>query len=308
MLELYCDSSYNENETSYIGCMVLKAGKTIHQSTTKVPGFPENNLECELAALRFALSLAKLFFTGEQEIIIYNDSTEAVKAYQSRALALGARFEAELEAGPEAEFEPDFGKNEEEKGKKSREKNSQAGIQLSFEYTPREKPRQAVADSLSKKYPVDYLDLPSLNVESFSRREDLLSDIARNGRSVFYLQNEKEKSTKSRTCYRLIIRSAKSVLSDDRLYLIKKGGQGTQIKAAEQLRQELLDPAICSELKAKGVRFEQAYFLLTDETWGLRLTDNKAYSILPSKIPHKIICDEVNRDPENLFRRVEPYR
>lgn len=289
MLEIYCDSSYNENEASYIGCMVLRAGKPVHQSTTKVSGLPASNLECELAALDFALSLAKLFFAGDRIIVIYNDSTEAVKAYQRKALEFEARFEVEFEAEPGKDL-------------------SESKIRLSFEYVPREKTHQATADSLSKKFPVVYLDVPTLNVESFSRREDILSDIAHNGRSVLYLQNEREKSTKSRTYYRLVIRSADRVLSEDRFYLIKKGGQGTQVTAAEQIRQDISDPEIRLGLEAKGVRLENSYFLLTDETWGLRLTDNRAYSVLPSGIPHKIICDEVDRDPENLFRRVEPYR
>ena len=289
MLEIYCDSSYNENETSYIGCMVLRAGKPVHQSTTEVPGRPSNNLECELAALDFALSLAKLFFAGDREIIIYNDSTEAVKAYQPKAPAFEAEFEAGSKAGPE-------------------ERIPESGIRLSFEYVPREKTHQATADSLSKKFPVIYLEAPTLNVESFSRREDILSDIANNGRSILYLQNEGDKSTKSRTCYRLVIRSVDRIFSEDRLYLIKKGGPGTQVKAAEQIRRDLSDSEIRLGLEAKGVRLENSYFLLTDETWGLRLTDNRAYSVLPSGIPHKIICDEVDRSPENLFRRVEPYR
>ena len=42
MLEVYCDSSYNESEDSYIGCVVLRDGRQIHQSTTKVPGHPQN--------------------------------------------------------------------------------------------------------------------------------------------------------------------------------------------------------------------------------------------------------------------------
>ena len=36
MFEVYCDSSYNESEDSYIGCTVLRDGRQIHQSTTKV--------------------------------------------------------------------------------------------------------------------------------------------------------------------------------------------------------------------------------------------------------------------------------
>jgi hypothetical protein len=98
------------------------------------------------------------------------------------------------------------------------------------------------------------------------------------------------------------------VLSDERLYLIKKGGPGTQVKAADEIRKDLSDPSLVSSLKTKGVRLENSYFLLTDETWGLRGTDNKAYSVLPDSVPHRIICDEVDRSPENLFRKAERYR
>ncbi|MDM7918078.1 MAG: hypothetical protein QUS12_02820, partial [Methanosarcina sp.] len=65
MLEVYCDSSYNESEDSYIGCVVLRNGMQLHQSTTKVPGNPQNNLECELAALNFAMSLVCLLYTSD---------------------------------------------------------------------------------------------------------------------------------------------------------------------------------------------------------------------------------------------------
>jgi ribonuclease HI len=275
MLEVYCDSSYNEGEDSYIGCVVLRDGGQIHQSTTKVPGHPQNNLDCELAALNFAISLVRTFSKGDTEIVVYNDSTEAVKAFQGRA----------------QEIEKEF-----------------LGSGVSFEYIPREKMNQAAADSLSKKFPVFFSSTSTSDVESFSRREDVLSDIARNGRSVFYLEKVPEMSTNKKTCYRLIVRTMEKILSDDLIYPVKKGGPGTQVKAAEEIRKDLSNPEVLSSLKSKGVRLENSYFLLTDETWGLRGTDSQAYSILPSSIPHKVICDEVDRSPQNLFRRAERFR
>lgn len=275
MFEVYCDSSYNECEDSYIGCTVLRDGKQIHQSTTKVPDSPENNLNCELAALDFAVTLAKIFSENDREIFLYNDSTEAVKSFQAK----------------KNEIEKDF-----------------SGSSVSFEYIPREKVNQAIADSLSKKFPIFFLDIPTFEVESFSRREDILSDIARNGRSVFYLDKNEEMSTNKKTCYRLIIRNMEKILSDDRLYLVRKGGPGTQVKAADEIRKDLSDPLVISSLKVKGIRLENSYFLLTDETWGLRGTDNQAYSILPTSVPHRIICDEVDRSPQNLFLRTARFR
>jgi hypothetical protein len=275
MYEVYCDSSYNENEDSYIGCTVLRHGRQIHQSTTKILNNPDSNLICELAALDFAVTLAKVFSENDEDIIIYNDSTEAVKFFQANR----------------KEIEKEFPKSS-----------------VSFEYIPREKVNQAIADSLSKKFAIFFLDIPTFEVESFSRREDILSDIARNGPSVFYLVKNEEMSTNKKTCYRLVIRTMEKVLSDDRLYLIRKGGPGTQVKAADEIRKDLSDPSVVSSLKAKGVRLENSYFLLTDETWGLRGTDNQAYSILPASVPHRIICDEVDRSPQNLFRKAERYR
>jgi hypothetical protein len=275
MLEVYCDSSYNEGENSYIGCVVLRSSRQIHQSTTKVPGDPQNNLDCELAALNFSISLVRTFFEDDKEITIYNDSTEAVKAFQRRV----------------QETEREF-----------------SGSRVSFEYVPREKVNQAAADSLSKKFPVFFSSTSTSDVESFSRREDILSDIARNGSNIFYLEKVPEMSTNKKTCYRLIVRTMEKTLSDDRVYPVKKGGPGTQVKAAEEIRKDLSNPEVLSSLKSKGVRLENSYFLLTDETWGLRGTDSQAYSILPSSIPHKIICDEVDRSPQNLFRRAERFR
>jgi hypothetical protein len=275
MFEVYCDSSYNESEDSYIGCTVLRGGRQIHQSTTKVQNEPENNLYCELTALDFAVTLARIFSENDREIFIYNDSTEAVKFFQAKRKEIEKVF---------------------------------SGSSVSFEYTPREKVNQAIADSLSKKFPIFFLDIPTFEVESFSRREDILSDIARNGSSVFYLEKNEELSTNKKTCYRLVIRNMEKTLSDDRLYLVKKGGPGTQVKAGEEISKDLSDPLVVSALKAKGIRLENSYFLLTDESWGLRGTDNQAYSILPASIPHRIICDEVDRSPQNLFRRAERFR
>jgi hypothetical protein len=274
MFEVYCDSSYNESEDSYIGCTVLRDGKQIHQSTTKIRNCPESNLNCELAALDFAVTLAKIFSENDEEIIIYNDSTEAVKLFRANR----------------KEIEKEF-----------------PGSGVGFEYIPREKVNQAIADSLSKKLPIFFLDIPSFEVESFSRREDLLSDIARNDPNVFYLEKNEELSTNKKTCYRLVIRTMEKTLSNDRLYLVKKGGPGTQVKAADEINKDLSDLSVISSLKAKGVRLENSYFLLTDETWGLRGTDNKAYSILPASIPHRIICDEVDRSPQNLFQKAERF-
>jgi hypothetical protein len=275
MLEVYCDSSYNENGDSYIGCVLLRDGKQVHQSTTEIRGSPRNNLECELAALDFALFLVRIFSEVDKDIVLYNDSTEAVKVFQGKA----------------EEIEREF-----------------SGSRISFEYIPREKVYQAAADSLSKKFPVFFSDTATCDVESFSRREDILSDIALNKSSVFYLEKVSEMSSNKKTCYRLVIRTMEKILSDDLSYTIKKGGPGTQVKAAEEIRKDLSNPEILSSLKSKGVRLENSYFLLTDETWGLRGTDSQACSILPSSIPHKIICDEVDRSPQNLFKRAERFR
>ncbi len=182
------------------------------------------------------------------------------------------------------------------------------GSSVSFEYIPREKVNQVIADSLSKKFPIFYLNVPTFKVESFSRREDILSDIARNGRSIFYLEKDEELSTKKKICYRLVIRTMDKILSDELLYIVKKGGLGAQIKVGEEIRKNLSDPKVISVLKAKGIRLEDSYFLLTDESWGLRGTDNQAYSILPFSVPHRIICDEVDRSPQNLLRRASRFK
>ena len=275
MLEVYCDSSYYENEDSYIGCTVLRNGRQIHQSTTKIKNCLGSNLNCELEALDFAVTLANIFSENDKEIIIYNDSTEAIKSFQAKR----------------KEVEKEF-----------------LGSSVSFEYIPREKVNQVIADSLSKKFPVFSLNIPTFKVESFSRREDILSDIARNGRTVFYLEKDEKLSTKKKICYRLIIRTLDKILSEDLIYNVKKGGLGTQVKAAEEIRKNLSDPMVISFLKAKGISLENSYFLLTDDTWGLREADNQAYSIFPFSVPHRIICDEVDRSSQNLFRRAERYK
>jgi hypothetical protein len=274
MLEIYCDSSFNEGEDSYIGCTILRDNRQIHQSTTKIPNNPESSLHCEFSALDLAVTLAKVFSANDKEIIIYNDSTEAVKFYQAKKKEIETEFSGTIY----------------------------------FEYIPREKVNQAVADSLSKKFPFFPLNIPNYEVESFSRREDILLDIGQKGANVFYLEKAQEMSTKKKVCYKLIIVNIEKILANDRTYLVKKGGPGTQIKAAEAVRKDLSEESIVSSLKARGVRFENSYFLLTDDTWGLRSTDNKAFSILPNSIPHKIICDEVDRSPENLFSRAENFK
>jgi hypothetical protein len=273
MLEIYCDSSFNENEDSYIGCTILRDNRQIHQSTTKITDNPDSSLHCEFAALDLAVTLAKVFSANDKEIIVYNDSTEAVKFYQNKKKEIEKEFSATI----------------------------------NFEYIPREKVNQAIADSLSKKFPFFLLNIPTCEVESFSRREDILSDIGQKGANVFYLEKVQEMSTKKKICYRLIIANIEKVLANDRTYLVKKGGPGTQIKAAEAVRKDRSEELVLSSLRARGVRFENSYFLLTDDTWGLRSTDNKAFSILPDSIPHKIICDEVNRSPENLFSRAKNF-
>jgi len=83
MLEVYCDSSFNEGGPSFIGCFIIKDGIEVHQSTTRILPDPIRNLECELAAIGFAISEAALFSDGSP-VVIYNDSTEAVKECQAR--------------------------------------------------------------------------------------------------------------------------------------------------------------------------------------------------------------------------------
>ncbi len=131
-------------------------------------------------------------------------------------------------------------------------------------------------------------------------------DIAKNNRSVFYLEKVKEKSTNSRTCYKLVVRTPEKKLSEDKLYCVEKGGEGTHIKVAGKIYNDLNDPEIQLSLINAGVYFENSYFLITDDTWGLCGTDNQAYSILTTSVKHRIICDQVDRSAENLFNRIKP--
>lgn len=271
MVEIYCDSSYNKNADSYIGCLVLKGNKQIHQSTTKIVTNPKDNLDCEKEAIKMALSLVGLFVTNRNDKVatIYNDSTEAIKHFRDSGI-------------------------------------DNSNVNVKFEYTPREKEHQSIADSLSKSFPRGMqgsTGLSKLDVGSLTK--DTLSAIATNKRSVFYLQTDKAKSTKSKTCYRLVVQSTEKILSDDRLYYAKKGGEGTHFNAAAQICADIRKPEVLASLAEAGVELENSYFLLTNETWGLRGTDNKAFSILPHNVKHRIICDEVNRSAKHLFSRVK---
>lgn len=257
MLEVYCDSSFNENGPSFIGCVIIRDGVVIHESTTRVSPDPLRNLECELAALDYGTALAGLF--PDRHTIIYNDSTEAVKEFQSRAPA-----------------------------------------SYVVEYTSRDNPYQSLADRLSRKFQQSLMPAYGLckkPVESFTPA--VLRDIAR-GRTVLYVRKDERESTNTRAVYRLIIRAAGRVLSDDRKYEARSG-QVKNVKVAEEISRDLGDPDLVKSYE--GLELEGAYFLLTDETWGLRLKGGEAYSILPCSIPHHIICHEVDRSPENLFKR-----
>ena len=258
MLEVYCDSSFNQNGHSFIGCVILKDGIEIHQSTTRITPDPLRNLECELAALTYGVSMAGLF--PDRHIIIYNDSTEAVKEFQSRAPA-----------------------------------------SYVVEYVGRDNPYQSLADRLSKKFPqalIKTYGLCKKPVEAFTPA--VLEDIA-NGRDVLYLKKDERESTNTKTVYRLIICDVGHILSDDRKYEAKSG-EVKNIKVAEDISKDLTDPGFVKNIE--GLNLEGAYFLLTDETWGLRQKGGEAYSIIPCSIPHHVICHEVDRSPENLFRRV----
>ena len=258
MLEIYCDSSFNEGGPSFIGCSIIRDGVEIHQSTTRILPDPIRNLGCETAAISFAMSQAALFSDGSP-VVIYNDSTEAVKEFQARKMA---------------------------------------GIAV--EFVSRDNPNQSVADRLSKKFQqakIETFDLCKKPVESFT--PDILMDIA-NNRPVLYLLKDQRESTNSKTIYRLVIRTVKEIISDSRIYSAKSG-EVKNIKVAREVSRDLSDPAILS------ISLDHPYFLLTDETWGLRLKGGEAYSILPCSIPHRIICHEVDRTPENLFNRVSSY-
>lgn len=263
MLEVYCDSSFNEGGPSFIGCSVIKDGVELHQSTTRIVPDPAGNLECETAAINFAASLALLFSEGDT-IVIYNDSTEAVKEIQARK--------------PEG---------------------------FVVEYVSRDNVYQSVADRLSKKFQqarAETFDLCKKPVESFT--PDILIDIAAHHKPVLYIQKDQRESTNSKTVYRLVVRTAEGVVSDDRKYTAK-AGEVKNIKVARAVSKDLSDPAVLRSFN--GIKLENCYFLLTDETWGLRLKGGEAYSIMPCSIPHRIICHEVDRAPDNLFSRASKY-
>ncbi|OPY29408.1 MAG: hypothetical protein A4E28_00903 [Methanocella sp. PtaU1.Bin125] len=256
MLEIYCDSSYNEDGSSFIGIVAIADGVEVHQSTTAVLPAPLSNLECERAAISMAIRMARALRRDDEQVIIYNDNTEAVKEY----------LEAEMSLYP-------------------------------VEYTPRESPLQSMADRLSKRFPqqlVEIHDLCRRPVESFT--PEVLADIARNGSTVLYLQKDRERSSNTKSCYRLVARTADRILSDDHLYCARSG-EVKNVKIARDIAADVGAGEI-------AVALSGAYFLLTDETWGLRLKGGEAYSILPCEIPHRIICHEVDRSPENLWRRV----
>jgi hypothetical protein len=257
MLEVYCDSSYNEKGPSFIGCVALRDGVEVFQSTARVVPDPRRNLECELAAIRFGISVAGLF--PDHEAIIYNDSTEAVKEFQA-----GDR-------GP-----------------------------CAVEYVGREDPYQSLADRLSKKFQqalVETYDLCKKPVEAFT--PEVLEGVA-GGRCVLYLRKNERESTNTKTVYGLVIRNMSRILSDDRKYEAK-AGEVKNIKVARDVSRDLSDPDYVKSIG--GLDLEGAYFLLTDETWGLRQKGGEAYSILPCSVPHHVICHEVDRSPENLFKR-----
>lgn len=263
MLEVYCDSSFNEGGSSFIGCFIIKDGVELHQSTTRIVPDPVRNLECEMAAINFAVSLVPLF--SQNDIVtIYNDSTEAVKEFQARK--------------PEG---------------------------FTFEYVSRDVPYQSIADRLSKKFQqakVETFDLCKRPIESFT--QEILKDIAVSHRPVIYLQKDRRESTNTKTIYRLVIRTIDGIVSDDRKY-VAKAGEVKSIKVAHDVSKDLSDHAVLNSFK--GISIDNSYFLLTDETWGLRLKGNEAYSILPCSVPHCIICHEVDRTPDNLFNRASPY-
>jgi hypothetical protein len=260
MLEIYCDSSYNEGGPSFIGIVALADGIEVQQSTTAIAPAPSGNLECERAAIALAMKLARVMRRAGEPVIIYNDSTEAVKEY----------LEAELSLFP-------------------------------VEYVPRESPFQELADRLSKRFPqrlAEAHDLCRRPVESFT--QEILADIARNERPVLYMLKDREHSSNTRSCYVLIARTADRVLSDDHVYCARSG-EVKNVKIARDVCADI-EAGEISELPAG------AYFLLTDETWGLRLKGGEAYSILPCTVPHCIICHEVDRSPDNLWRRVAQYK
>jgi ribonuclease HI len=256
MLEIYCDSSFNEDGSSFIGIVAIADGVEVHQSTTAIIPAPADNLECERAAISMAIRLARAFRRDHEQVIIYNDNTEAVKEY----------LEAEMSLFP-------------------------------VEYTPRESPIQSMADRLSRRFPqrlAETHDLCRRPVESFTPEN--MANIARNGRTVVYLVKDRERSSNTKSCFRLVARTVDQVLSDDHYYCARSG-EVKNVKIARDVSADIAAGEIIADL-------EGSYFLLTDETWGLRLKGGEAYSVLPCEIPHRIICHEVDRSPDNLWRRV----
>lgn len=256
MLEIYCDSSYNEDEPSFIGCVARADYAIVHESTTAIAPAPASNLDCERAAIALAIRLARLLRHDDEPVVVYNDSTEAVKEYQDGELSL-----------------------------------------FPVEYAPRESEFQSMADRLSKRFPqqlAETHDLCRRPVEPFT--PEILEDIAANGRPVICLRKDPERSSNTKTCYTLIVRTVDGVISDDHAYCAKSG----EVKNVKIARD------VCADVEAGEIRTDLSgsYFLLTDETWGLRLKGGEAYSVLPCAVPHRIICHEVDRSPENLWRRV----
>jgi hypothetical protein len=168
------------------------------------------------------------------------------------------------------------------------------------EFAPRDSPCQGMADLLSKNFPRRPAEPDGLcrrPVETFT--PEVLRAIA-SGAPVAYLQKDRALSTNSRNSYRLIIRTMDGVLSDGRTYTAK-AGEVKSMKVAREVAADADSGAIAADLS-------DAFFLLTDETWGLRLKGGQAYSILPCSVPHRIICHEVDRSPENLWRRAGAQR
>lgn len=257
MLEVFCDSSYNDQGRSYIGILALRDSAIVHQSTTMIRD-AKDNLECEIAAIRFGQNVAGWLTSAEEDVVIYCDSTEAVKAF--------------IDSKP-----------------------------FTVEFRARDDICQSMADRLSKKMPLEAPSTPGLcrqRVSSFT--PEVLRDISLNKKPVLYLEKDPAGSTNTKTSYRLVIRDVDSVISGDKTYTARTG-EKKNIKVAGDVSKDLSSP----DFKE---RLEDAYFLITDETWGLRIKGDEAYSILPCEIRHTIICHEVDRSPENLFRRASSQK
>lgn len=173
------------------------------------------------------------------------------------------------------------------------------------EYAPRDAPYQSLADRLSRRFPqglaADH-GLCRKPVEPFT--PGVLASIAR-GAPVLYLKKIERETTNTRAVYSLVVRTIDRVLSDTARYEAR-AGEARGIKAALEAAADLSDPGFVARIG--GPELEGAYFLITDETWGLRLKGGEAYSILPGGVGHHVVCHEVDRRPENLFRRAGEYR